>query len=882
MNNKENNLIDKSINNILWDINSDKKNIIKKSAILKYINEIEENMENKEISRKYIISKIKSAITKHYKHDNYDVEVTSKKLYKKLYKENDNNNPEKVANNLIYKHDKKNFKSNKIETNDFINFGSEEKIECMPYVNSYIWCDTIGRKIMDDLTYKSNSYANKLHESETNILFKPFFNQYEKFISSGIREIDYAKTSKDNIIIFQLDIEKFYKNINMDNLLKVYERKVNKLIVEKKLTEFEKKVHKHELNILKEWAKKNVGLPIGLESSKILAELYAQELDEYFLNTNPKRYSRYVDDILLVYNYRNSEKIIDYVGDDCKKIEVTVKEKEEMSNTFKEEMTNTYKFNENKTKVYIINETVPKQIVNLFKKQMWANSSDFFKYPDMYEFNENDFFNTKDSKKFDQIEIDVNLHEVKSIISIVYYKCINYKMYSYSSEINDDMKLKYSVLEEYVDNLKSISEILTEKDMIELMDYWSKMNYIDKIMDKSVKEKIFNIEQYYPLIKDEKYYDNEEIIDIDKKIEKITEIEHTTKINENYDNKCCEKQILKITKMCKTKYNSIEIINKINKINSLGKLEITDDNIIYNFSDKVKVSKRLREKEKLQISLLSEKITSESQIKKLLLKNEEKKVIKDKKKSMRYIQNNIKGTDLLLLPESSILYEDIYSYCQIAKKNDVIIIGGLVHREIQGKVCNLLITIIPFDIDEKGIERDAYIHLRPKNFMSHDEKKLIKGIVREDTEDKHRKFDVYEANNRKYPQFIINDKIKIQSFNCFELCDIKSRVEIKHDTSLVTLHEWNKDIDTFEKLSRSLTNDFKVVVAQVNYADYGDIGIFMPKKNIYKELIKSKGGKYSNLITEDVDFGCLFKARNCSTYAERNNYKPDTPTRTIR
>lgn len=108
-------------------------------------------------------------------------------------------------------------------------------------------------------------------------------------------------------IIVKTDIKEFYESIPHDKLLK-------KIYDENLLTYFSQKFIQQILNEYKSIPPaKTKGVPRGIGISPYLVELYMRDIDERIRNLpNVMYYSRYVDDIIVIFMPPIDNKIIDY------------------------------------------------------------------------------------------------------------------------------------------------------------------------------------------------------------------------------------------------------------------------------------------------------------------------------------------------------------------------------------------------------------------------------------------------------------------------------------------------------------------------------------------------------------------------------------------
>jgi len=202
--------------------------------------------------------------------------------------------------------------------------------------------DIISRKVKYE-TYNFSFYKEKLISKGRNklpriisiptirdkIVLKAIFNTLsEVFYSQLSNEI--VHTTIDNVIqdikskkfdsYIKLDMQDFYPTINHKILLKKIKQKTRKKeflsLLEKAITQ--ETVHISNPDKDKYTNKK--GVPQGLSISSILASIYLIELDKINKEKNNYKYYRYVDDILILCNHSDIEKIYNQIEVKAKKL----------------------------------------------------------------------------------------------------------------------------------------------------------------------------------------------------------------------------------------------------------------------------------------------------------------------------------------------------------------------------------------------------------------------------------------------------------------------------------------------------------------------------------------------------------------------------------
>ncbi|WP_312992891.1 hypothetical protein [Chryseobacterium flavum] len=283
-----------------------------------------------------------------------------------------------------------------------------------------LWLNRIGHKL--DERFPSNLYGCRLKRQDKSLtlpyfqqnhtLYKPYFSNYQKWQNDLFDSID-SSVNKD-ILVLTADFNKYYHSIKVDLLKKKIEKLLTKLNI--KLNKIDQFVHdllfsminffNKENNVKYSWFKENdlsyseFGLPLTLNASKLLSNLYLLDFDRDVVNNlKPIYYGRYVDDIILaielgdektddlcistVLNKRLDSFLI--YGD-----RLTEKENEDF----------TLKFNIEKESVFILNNSKDRVELNNLKKTINKNSSEWNLLPVTQEYD-----------KIDNIDLSYNINE---------------------------------------------------------------------------------------------------------------------------------------------------------------------------------------------------------------------------------------------------------------------------------------------------------------------------------------------------------------------------------------------------------------------------------------------------------------------------------------
>lgn len=757
-------------------------------------------------------------------------------------------------------------------------------------------------------------YAHSLYPKNTAQLFKPYIIGYKAYSNYMINEIEKQIQDKENVIVFVLDIKSFYSSISQKKIEDVF-----KIIEENlELEQFECYVNEREKETIKESSKKlkDGGLPIGIESSRIIGNVVGLEIDNVILKSRPIAYTRYVDDIMVMF------KIIE---DDNDK---SLLEPENYILGLKDNKIAGFEINIGKTKTILINGE-QQDMLGIYRNLLDATPSFSEEIFEIQEENIEAIYDLQfgNVKLENFVGIQPNLKKIKQILSVSYHQIINSKFY------NVPYKKKAKQLE---DDLIMLEKNIDDITFINLSDYWVKMYELDTLYDINIFNVEQRIEQLKFKLKNEdiiKYknfvdYSNEQL-NLIKELNKEIGFKQANKNKNTLTSKLYKLEVSNIFELQIDKLNEIisnkenknkenknkeniktdELEKKINLIENVDedkgrkihrhleqKLELLNEYVLGGVKvDKSKYSKnydmtkvyKVENIKDFTIALHVEK-GNEAYIEDFLLYNISDQFKAEKAKIKAKMLNNIsrynaehpKKLDMIVLPEHNILIDDLYDYCRFAKKNKVIVSGGLQHLKIGNNVYNLIVDIIPVEfkeVDEFGMIKykynDAYIIFRNKNFPSIQEK----CIIEETTDDNGIYYQVESRNDKFYNHIKLHEYIQFVSYNCYEIYDIYSRAEVSSKDSLILIHENNKDVETFGNITYSWSIDTKAFLAQVNYSEYGDILLIQPKSRNYKELIKIKGANNELFPVSSMDFESLYRSRRSHTHTKKNNYKPTPP-----
>ena len=185
-----------------------------------------------------------------------------------------------------------------------------------------LWCREVGAVL--DANLSPNCRGNRLRrtawdDDESPVkrhsagLFRPYFQAYDRWRSDGLKAIRDQLKSGQEVVALTMDLRSYYNHIS-PSFLRTSE-----------ITDQLENARLRELNdlfatALEGWAKKHgkdeLGIPIGLTASRLLANSCLAEFDKELVEQlNPLYYGRYVDDVFLVLRPSPSLKSSDSIND---------------------------------------------------------------------------------------------------------------------------------------------------------------------------------------------------------------------------------------------------------------------------------------------------------------------------------------------------------------------------------------------------------------------------------------------------------------------------------------------------------------------------------------------------------------------------------------
>ena len=277
-----------------------------------------------------------------------------------------------------------------------------------------LWINKIGERF--DQKISSNSYGNRIrrHSDKTPNLqalgsFNPYLYPYQKWRDNGLETIRISLKQNKKVIAITGDFTAFYHNINADFMLSdKFQEKIG-VILENEEKEFTRLI----IDMLNHWADKTPlkrGLPVGCAISAVIANaalfLFDDQIEKEIV---PLYYGRYVDDIILVLentnDFVNSKDVWTWItkrvlslsikpNDGSTSVGMSNSKKSEDSRIFfelnkqlglpsEENRKNELYFENNKTKIFLLDSSSGLAFLNSLEHQIKERSSEWRSLPEL-------------------------------------------------------------------------------------------------------------------------------------------------------------------------------------------------------------------------------------------------------------------------------------------------------------------------------------------------------------------------------------------------------------------------------------------------------------------------------------------------------------------
>ncbi len=304
------------------------------------------------------------------------------------------------------------------------------------------------------------------------------------------------------------------------------------------------------------------------------------------------------------------------------------------------------------------------------------------------------------------------------------------------------------------------------------------------------------------------------------------------------------------------KLNGFELKNYIDVITK----DINELSSNKHYTSLIKINNE--KKQKCHIAIANVKLSIEN-MEKLLIDTPNRSYDRYKQ-AVKLINDAIKNkVNILVLPEAFLPFEWLPIVARTCAKVNLAIITGVEHLKCDKKVYNLTATILPYRSEDYAF---SYINLRNKVHYAPDEKLTIESYG----------FNIVAG--KEYSLFNWND-IWFPVYCCYELTSILDRSIFMSLADILIAVEWNHDVNYYSNIIESLSRDLHCFCVQVNTSDYGDSRITRPSQTVNKDIVRTKGGKNSTILTDTIDILGLrkFQIKGYSLQKQDKSYKPTPP-----
>lgn len=331
------------------------------------------------------------------------------------------------------------------------------------HIISVLWIMNEGYVLHKSYSKDNYAYHLELESGNGEVveglrLFKPYFEQYQKWRDNGL---DIAKRflEKDtDVVILTLDIKEYYYNALVDDSFKKkLVRDIKKGLNKRKLFFCDllfEMMSKYQTICPKSPAKI---LPIGLLSSGILANYYLKDFDKKIKNElSPAYYGRYVDDIQIILS---NTKIDSSLNKGSSAVELFLAKYLVDRKLFKKVPLGKNKYNykycdnpkiriqQEKILLYAFESKESRAVLDMFKRKIEQNSSAFWFLPA-----EDDITDDFDNSVY-ELSYSDTINKLRSVQGINQSK--------YGAAVYLAKKIKVSLLSDKDESDKTKEQILT-------------------------------------------------------------------------------------------------------------------------------------------------------------------------------------------------------------------------------------------------------------------------------------------------------------------------------------------------------------------------------------------------------------------------------------
>jgi hypothetical protein len=791
---------------------------------------------------------------------------------------------------------------------------------------STLWTMTVGEQLDKQLI--DNTKGNRLFRDkqmsfiEDNYkLFKPYFEGYQSFRDDAIEMAISLHQKNLDVTFVNLDITEFYYNIPFDFTVDLSTDLEDKFslnsLMQKIHTQFHTIVAKDNLEPKKNTNyNQNNFLPIGLVSSSVIANFVLQKFDNDIVdNLKPEYYSRYVDDMLLVFSNTkvklHSETIIcDLLK--CKTVDTDFECISEENDKCKKEIKIILKTDKRefllqgeKVKIFQFEKNDSIIVLEKFKETIDKNSSFFNFMPD-------------DKRLFKTLESSGN---------ILFYSDSENKISSITGTVKDTLKISRNMTgvistvsyakfdnEHFADYIHQLKNMFKGRNIFELKLHWEKLfeyfnltnskllfEFYKEEFHKGIQQLTHNSQQ--DRLREDTFKYLENCIKFASAINNNILFSKADTLNETED----DISIIRKANMFAHHNMSYPLLNFCQNTTKFDFLTHNIEKQDFSFKmDKKKITNSPRFIHYHEVALFylirSVNMTpkNKSQYLKFInkyyiinnslhdIENKLPTIIDDtfvinsdtedkNKEKLRIaivsMKINLRDVEKSYQGKPNLSYEKLQGIFNILNES-------IINKELTPDILIFPEVSIPYAWTHLmarfakknnigivfGIEH-IKIQNRVSNytcvmlpFKSGEHTSLFVNFDLKKHYSPNEKMEIeglgltVQENRKKDKPTLYKWRGSVfTTFNCYELTDINLRSNLAGKIDFMIAIEYNKDVNYFSNIIESVSRDIHCYIIQVNTSDYGDSRIVRPTKTDIKDIIKIKGGKNLYLVIDDID-----------------------------
>lgn len=316
---------------------------------------------------------------------------------KKISFKNDGNKDKKSFPSPIFSNPEKQFSVDNVEKFEL------RIVENLPiefHIITTLWINKIGERF--DKKLSDNAYGNRLrrHKDKTLNLqalgsFNSYLHYYQAWRDNGLKAIRNSLENNKNVVAITADFSAFYHNVDAEFIASsIFHEKLG-IKLEKDDREFTELI----IKMLSHWADNTPlkhGLPVGCSISAIVANMALALFDEAIeKEIAPLYYGRYVDDIILVLentnNFSSSLDVWEWIRKRIDTLDFGKEDKSKivyhhdkaLNSALSESTTHELFFEQNKTKVFLLDSPSGLAFLDSLEHQIKERSSEWRSLPEL-------------------------------------------------------------------------------------------------------------------------------------------------------------------------------------------------------------------------------------------------------------------------------------------------------------------------------------------------------------------------------------------------------------------------------------------------------------------------------------------------------------------